>query len=78
MMGGGFGYGMMGFGMLFVGLFWLLLIVGVVALVVWAVRSGPTRATASQDNALEILRIRYAKGELTKEQFDAMRRDLIG
>jgi uncharacterized membrane protein len=29
------------------------------------------------DGALQILRERYAKGEITKEQFDQMRRDLM-
>ena len=28
------------------------------------------------DAALEILRARYAKGEITREEFEAMRRDL--
>jgi putative membrane protein len=28
--------------------------------------------------ALEILRERYARGEITKEQFDAMRQDILG
>ena len=28
------------------------------------------------DNALEILRERYARGEITKEQYDKMREDL--
>ena len=31
---------------------------------------------ASSQTALDILKMRYAKGEITKEQFDEMRRDL--
>jgi uncharacterized membrane protein len=31
----------------------------------------------SDDRALAILKERYAKGELTKEQFDQMKRDLM-
>ena len=37
--------------------------------------SGETMAGSSR--ALEILRERYARGEITKEQFDAMRQDIL-
>ncbi len=76
MLGGGFGYGMMGWGMLVVGLGWVLVIIAIMALVVWAVRSTQAHAIASGESALDILKMRYAKGEITKEQFDSMKRDL--
>jgi len=31
----------------------------------------------TKDEALEVLRTRYAKGEITKEQYDQMKKDLI-
>jgi putative membrane protein len=73
--------------MLFGGLFMLLFWGGVVALIVLAVwtltradgsRSGGSASSSSHTSgrALEILKERYARGELTKEQFDTMRRDL--
>jgi NADPH:quinone reductase-like Zn-dependent oxidoreductase len=31
-----------------------------------------------RENAMEILRQRYAKGEISKEQFDQMRKDIVG
>ena len=34
-------------------------------------------AMAGSSRALEILRERYARGEITKEQFDAMRQDIL-
>lgn len=65
----GWGLGMM----LMMLLFWVLVIVGIVVLIRWLV--GQTREGRS-DSATEILRRRYARGEITKEQFDSMKRDL--
>ncbi|MCX7624477.1 MAG: SHOCT domain-containing protein [Thermomicrobium sp.] len=61
-------------------LFWLLILVGIVLLVVWIVRQlahreGPTGGTS---RALEILQERYARGEITREQYEQMRRDILG
>lgn len=61
--------------------FWALIIGGIVLLVVWAVRSAGRAGTfaapaARASEALEILKTRYAKGEITKEQYDQMRQDL--
>jgi len=69
------GYGRVGVWpfMLGGGLFWLLVIVGGAALIAWLAGQGQPQ---SRDSALEILRQRYARGEITKEQFDQMRRDL--
>ncbi len=58
--------------------FWALIIAGIVLLVVWLVRNaGRTGLSApSSDPALETLKTRYARGEITKEQFEEMRRTL--
>ncbi len=65
---------MMGFGMLFMVLFWVVLIVGVVFLVRWFLGlSGFTRG----ESALEILKKRYARGEINKEEFEERKRDLL-
>jgi putative membrane protein len=77
MMGMGLGFGL--FGLLFMILFW----VGLIALAVWLVgtlfgRNG-RRVPSSGDhelNAREILDRRYARGELTREQYDLMKQDL--
>jgi putative membrane protein len=82
MMGGGM-VGMHGFGGM--GLFggWiglminLAIIIGIVVLVVWSVRrftSGNT--TASLQSPKEILQSRYARGEITREQYQQMLSDL--
>jgi len=58
---------------------WLLIVGGIVWLVVWLVRnmSGTTQPTRT-DAAIEILKARYARGEITKEQFNEMKKDLEG
>lgn len=69
MMGGGgagFGFGG-GFGLLFL----LLLVAGVVLIV-----SGLTRKDARTDDALQILRARLARGEITKEQYEELKEAL--
>jgi putative membrane protein len=75
MMDGFGGTSMMGLGLLF----WLAIIAGVVALVVWVVRSSSQRGTGSSSHgpdALEIARRRYASGEISKEQFEQLKNDL--
>ena len=77
------GYGAQGFGFNPLGAIlslvsWALIIGGGVLLIVWLVRNaGRTAVIAPSGNAaLEILKTRYAHGEITKEQFDAIKKDL--
>lgn len=56
-------------------LFWLVLIVLAVYFLVRAL-TRPTGEEHRRDTALEILRARYARGEIDKETFERMRRDL--
>lgn len=44
----------------------------------WGWRGGYGHGGWGYGNAKEILRRRYARGEITKEQFDQMRKDLDG
>lgn len=76
--GGGYGY-MGGFGFFFTILFWGLVIWAIVVAVRMA--SGGHGHTccgggAKGDEAGKVLRERYAKGEITKEQFEQMKKDL--
>ena len=76
MMGGGFDMGWGGFGFGFgMLLFWVLVVLGIVVLVKWLVGGRPSEP-GSRGRALEILKERYAKGELTGEQFEQMKRAL--
>jgi len=80
MMGMGFGCcGGMVTMMLFAGLFWIVLLVGVGILLYafvtrWQV--GQNRPTSGRDDPLALLKIRYARGEITREQYQEMHRDL--
>jgi len=68
-MWGAWGVGMM----LMMLVFWGLVVTGIVLGVRWLTRQG---GAARPDPALEILRERYARGEITKEEFEARKRDL--
>lgn len=74
----------MGLGMGFVGLLITIVFFGVVIfLVVWVVRAFTNNPGSMQspfitrsDNAREILDQRYARGEITREQYETMKQDL--
>ena len=84
MPGGGMGFGMgYGFGWVFVVLIWVLLIVGIVAVVKWLFASSGYRSIGHdmptpRRNALQILEERFARGEIDREEFLARKQDLQG
>lgn len=54
--------------------FWVLLIV----FIVWIAReAGGRNSRSSGSNALEILKERYARGEIDKKEFEEKKKDLI-
>jgi putative membrane protein len=61
--------------MLMMLVFWGLVIAGVVLGIRWLSRQGREERS---DRALDILRERYARGDINKEEFEARRRDLGG
>ena len=68
-------WGALGFGMMLVMLlFWVLVIVGLVVGIRWLFRQGKELRS---DSDLEILRQRYARGEVNKDEFEAKKRDLM-
>ena len=70
------GWGMGG-GWPFMVLIWGLVIAAIVAAIVtFTRRSGGN--DRSRESAMEILKKRYAKGELTKEEYDSMKKDIGG
>jgi putative membrane protein len=59
--------------MLIMLVFWGVVIVGIVLGIRWLVSQGKE---SRSDSAFEILRQRYARGEINKEEFESKRRDL--
>lgn len=69
-------WGMWGLGMaLMMLLFWGAIIVAIVLGIRWLVMQGKE---PRGDTAMDILRQRYARGEIGREEFEAKRRDLGG
>lgn len=82
---GNYGHGSFGWiGMIFGLLFTIALIVGFVVLVVWAVRrmsgnsSQSLQRVGSSQSARDIAQIRYAKGEISREEYQNILSDLAG
>jgi putative membrane protein len=77
MMCGGFGYGPYGigdpWGAAISGVVTLLFWGGLIALAIWAIRSFSRRPTG-RDSAMEVLRRRFAAGEMSQEDFETTRR----
>ena len=69
----GLGYGYMGLGLIF----WVLIIIGVILLIKWLVEQGKTTGGEQQMTAMDILKARYAKGDITTEEFEEMKKRLM-
>lgn len=76
---------MMGSGMMGLNLVWVfVLLVGLIALVVWLVRvmfpqvsdNRDAYRNVLEDDALEVARQRYARGEISAEEFARLKQDL--
>lgn len=62
------------FGML---LFWVVVIVVLIAVVRWIMLTGRGgSATKTDESALGILKKRYAAGEITKDEFEQLKKDI--
>ena len=73
MMGYGFGMGI--FGGLMMLIFWVLIIVALVYLIKWLARQAKEDGP-KEDTALDLLKKRYAKGEISKEEFEEKKKDI--
>ncbi len=66
----------MGAGWWILGLvFWILVIIGLILLIKYLWEGGA--AKREPESALEILKKRYARGEISKEEFEEKKKDLL-
>ena len=69
-----------GFGWLWM-LLWMAALVIIIGLVVWAViaatRRGGGHDITTSRTPLDIAKERYARGEITREEFEQLKRDLL-
>jgi len=74
------GWGFFGIGWFFSILFWILIIWAIIALIRgWRSRDmsqTPPHPPKGEEPPLEILKRRYAKGEINKKEFEEMKKDL--
>jgi putative membrane protein len=70
MMNYGFGYGGMFMWVIFI------IVLGVVIYFIVQTLKSKNVAGQAQDSPLDILKRRYAKGEITKEEFDRMKKEV--
>ncbi len=71
-LGMGYGYGL--FGMMFSFIWWALIILALVSFIKWA-KDG--KFSSNGKDALDILKERYAKGEISKAEFEEKKKDIL-
>lgn len=73
-------WGMGWFGMIFMFVFWGLIIVGIVFLVKWVMQTAGNRSgslATTNSKSMDILKERYARGEITHDEFVSMKNDIL-
>lgn len=72
----GYGWGM-GAGWIFMVLFWVITIAVSVLLIRWLISFGEKKGPGAQaESALDILKKRYARGEITRDEYERMKKDI--
>ncbi len=76
MMGGwGMGFGIFGFFMML--LFWIAVVAVIVFAIRWVMHAGGVKSSPEHESPLEILKRRYANGEIDREEFVARKAELL-
>lgn len=75
----------MGFGWVFMFFFWVLVVMGIIYLIQLIAKGSKSGSqenreiflgASREDSAIDILKKRYARGEITKDEFEKLRDDL--
>ncbi len=73
-------FGVFGFiWMIFIFIFILAIIAGIILLIIWAVKKSSSIQHShhiSANNSMSILKERYAKGEITKEEYENIKKEI--
>ena len=72
--GGMGGFGFLGF--LFMILWWAFIIALVIAAIKWLTRGSRGSRSTGEKSPMEILKERYARGEITKDEYQEIRKEL--
>ena len=56
--------------------FWIAVVIGIIYFVKWIIATGKRHETNAEETALDILKKRYARGEISKEEFERMKQDI--
>ncbi|MDP2755689.1 MAG: SHOCT domain-containing protein [Nitrospirota bacterium] len=74
---GDYGWGIgFGLGWFFMVIFWILVILGIIYFVKLIVGIGAGKGGTKDETLSDIIKKRYAKGEITKEEFEKLKDDL--
>ena len=74
-MWGGYNHMMSGCGGMFMWIIWIIVIFAIVYGLARNSKTGST-GTGSNEKPLDVLKKRYARGEITKQEFDTIKKDL--
>ncbi|WP_292464455.1 SHOCT domain-containing protein [Methanolobus sp.] len=57
-------------------IFWILITIGIVLLVKWFIDQNRIQGQTKDMSALETAQLRYARGEITREEFEEIKNNL--
>ena len=66
----------MGWAMVISGILALVFLVALILLIVWGIKQVTGRSEGDRKKALDIAKERYARGEITKAEFEQLKKDL--
>lgn len=72
----GWGAGWSFFGMLHMVLWWVLIVLGIVVLAKWLFAGRPRDDERDGNRAMNVLKERYARGEIERDEFEQKKRDI--